>query len=218
MDDARDLAAVVVDTARAMLERRRWRPLRSPERDATGTLWFVEDAPAADRALVVSPAIARAFCAASVETDPDPTRVVFDSLVQPPSSCGRAQIGKRRVDQLVAEADRRAVDRIVFVTDELATPAARADLRDGNRVEYFHASELVHDPMGVAAGMPTYRVVDADDAERLFRHWHATPRRFPVLDVNDPVCRVLGCDRGAVLEIVDPATGFVRYRVVGDKK
>lgn len=221
--DAARLARAIVKNIRAMLYRRKWNDLGESQCDNEGFSWTceVDGTHGEKRALVLSTEIARAAAAEFTGdgNDSDATYVSFDPTIQPPSSCGKARIGKRHVDRLLAEADSRGIGYLIFVSDELATPAAQADLCRGERVEYFHASELVHDPMCSAASIPTYRnVVDNDERNALFARWNAKATQFPAMNANDPICRYYGGAPGTVFEIVDTPTGNVRYRTVGDKK
>lgn len=218
---SQEIAKAIVKNACQMVHRRGWNSLLDSERDSSGSMWLCESESNDHRAIVFSPNIARAFfMKRTIGTkNITPVTVVLDKLALPQSSCGKARIKKRQVDTLSIEADRHNAKYIIFVTDELTTPAAQNDFRSIGSIEYFHSSELIHDPVTSIFGIPTYQLItDKAECSRLFQQWHALPTQFPIMDITDPICRYYGATHGNIFKIIDQGTGDIRYRIVSHKK
>jgi len=130
-----------------------------------------------------------------------------------------AKVGVQPVRKYCQRMKQHEAVKGIIVVKEGITPFAKTaidEMRPKYKLEHFKQIEMLVD-ITEHELVPEHQVLNDDEKNKLLARYKLTESQLPRLQVNDPVARYFGLDRGQVVKIIRPsetAGRYVTYRIV----
>mmetsp|Transcript_4462 Transcript_4462/g.11590 ORF Transcript_4462/g.11590 Transcript_4462/m.11590 type:complete len:155 (-) Transcript_4462:1143-1607(-) len=138
----------------------------------------------------------------------DPTKQIFVFFPN------EAKVGVKKIKEYAEKMKSSSVSNAILVVPTALTPFAKSALQDvfapKFMIEQFQEQELIVN-ITEHVLVPKHEVLNAQQKETLLKRYRVKETQLPRIQLNDPIARYYGLQRGEVVRIVRPSQTAGRY-------
>lgn len=145
----------------------------------------------------------------------DPTEQIFVFFIEGDTGeKGNPKVGVKAVKAALSNMSEQGIKRAILIVETPLTPFARNAVAEapshGYKLETFKEVELLvnitlHDLV------PKHQLLSREEKAALLSRYKVKESQLPRIQMNDPVARYMGLEKGQVIRIVRPSETAGRY-------
>ena len=145
----------------------------------------------------------------------DPTEQIFVFFIEGDTGeKGNPKVGVKAVKAALSNMSEQGIKRAILIVETPLTPFARNAVAEapshGYKLETFKEVELLVN-ITLHDRVPKHQLLSREEKAALLNRYKVKESQLPRIQMNDPVARYMGLEKGQVVRIVRPSETAGRY-------